>query len=74
MTPIPDDPIISCMEHTGYPPWMLPEEPEPEEDPDMELWYEIMSQLEAYGTPCKPFSREELPPHLQIESQEVSHV
>lgn len=21
MNPIPDDPIISCMERTGYPPW-----------------------------------------------------
>ena len=22
MTQIPDDPIIACMERTGYPPWM----------------------------------------------------
>lgn len=22
MIPIPDDPIISCMERTGYPPWI----------------------------------------------------
>lgn len=28
MIPIPDDPIISCMERAGYPPWLLPEDPE----------------------------------------------
>lgn len=28
---IPDDPIISCIERTGYPPWMQDEE-EGEED------------------------------------------
>lgn len=22
MTQVPDDPIIACMERTGYPPWM----------------------------------------------------
>lgn len=25
---IPDDPIISCIERTGYPPWMQEEEGE----------------------------------------------
>lgn len=32
---IPDDPIIRCMERTGYPPWMQDEEEEddvPEEE------------------------------------------
>ena len=24
---IPDDPIIACMERTGYPPWMREDEP-----------------------------------------------
>lgn len=28
---IPDDPIIACIERTGYPPWMQDEE-EGEED------------------------------------------
>lgn len=28
---IPDDPIIACIERTGYPPWMQDEE---EEDDD----------------------------------------
>lgn len=27
---IPDDPIISCMERTGYPPWMQDDEEEEE--------------------------------------------
>lgn len=31
MNQIPDDPIISCMESTGYPPWM-DDEPEEEEE------------------------------------------
>lgn len=39
MIQIPDDPIIRCMERTGWPPWMQDdyqeEEPE-EEDPDDE--------------------------------------
>lgn len=30
---IPDDPIISSMERTGYPPWMTPNEVD---DPDEE--------------------------------------
>ena len=31
MRDIPDDPIISCMERTGYPPWMQDDD-EKEED------------------------------------------
>ena len=31
---IPDDPIISCMERTGYPPWMQEDEYEDEEEED----------------------------------------
>lgn len=30
---IPDDPIISCMERTGYPPWFeYYDEPDPDEE------------------------------------------
>lgn len=29
---IPDDPIIACMERTGYPPWMNPDPPDYEDD------------------------------------------
>lgn len=39
MIQIPDDPIISCMEQTGWPPWMQDDyqEEEPEEEvPDDE--------------------------------------
>ena len=28
MNPIPDDPIIACIERTGYPPWMQDGEPD----------------------------------------------
>ena len=31
---IPDDPIITCMERTGYPPWMQEDEYEDEEEED----------------------------------------
>ena len=31
---IPDDPIIACMERTGYPPWMQ----EDDEDEDEDDW------------------------------------
>ena len=34
---IPDDPIIRCIERTGYPPWIDPDwEPEEEETEDEE--------------------------------------
>ena len=33
MIQIPDDPIIRCMERTGYPPWI---DPDGEEDDDGE--------------------------------------
>ena len=29
---IPDDPIISCMERTGYPPWMQEDDEDEDED------------------------------------------
>lgn len=29
---IPDDPIISCIERTGYPPWMQDDEYDEDED------------------------------------------
>lgn len=29
---IPDDPIIACIERTGYPPWMQDEEEGEEDD------------------------------------------
>ena len=29
---IPDDPIIRCMERTGYPPWIDPDPPDIEDD------------------------------------------
>ena len=33
---IPDDPIIACMERTGYPPWIDPDPPDIEDDPEDE--------------------------------------
>lgn len=36
MFQIPDDPIISCMERTGYPPWMLGGSDDDEEEYDYE--------------------------------------
>lgn len=44
MENIPDDPIISCMERTGYPPWMQEDETEMEE-----AWFE--AQEEALEEP-----------------------
>lgn len=44
MENIPDDPIISCMERTGYPPWMQEDETEMEE-----AWFE--DQEEALEEP-----------------------
>lgn len=32
MTQIPDDPIIACMERTGYPPWMQEDDYDEYED------------------------------------------
>ena len=29
---IPDDPIIACIERTGYPPWMQEEDYDEDED------------------------------------------
>ena len=34
MIQVPDDPIIACMERTGYPPWMQEDEYEDEEEED----------------------------------------
>lgn len=34
MRDIPDDPIIACMERTGYPPWMQAEEEYDDEEDD----------------------------------------
>ena len=31
---IPDDPIIACMERTGYPPWMQEEDYDEDEEDD----------------------------------------
>ena len=36
MIQIPDDPIISCMERTGLPPWMLRDWPEDEPEDEEE--------------------------------------
>ena len=37
MLNIPDDPIISCMERTGYPPWMQDDDiKDPDNDEDEE--------------------------------------
>lgn len=33
---IPDDPIISCMERTGYPPWMQEDDCDEDEDEEEE--------------------------------------
>ena len=35
---IPDDPIISCMERTGYPPWMQEDDCGECEDEEEEDW------------------------------------
>ena len=32
MRDLPDDPIVSCIERTGYPPWMQDDDPEEDED------------------------------------------
>ena len=31
---IPDDPIIACMERTGYPPWMQEDDYDEDEEDD----------------------------------------
>ncbi len=36
MNAIPDDPIISCIERTGYPPWMQEDYSDEEADDDEE--------------------------------------
>ena len=33
---IPDDPIIACMERTGYPPWMQEDDYDDDEDEEEE--------------------------------------
>lgn len=33
---IPDDPIIACMERTGYPPWMQEDDYDEDEDEEEE--------------------------------------
>lgn len=68
MNPLPDAPDIACALRTGYPPWMLPEEPgdEPEDSP----WPAILANLEAYGTPVPCLY--ELPPHLLSPPGEVA--
>ena len=33
---IPDDPIIACMERTGYPPWMQEDDEDEYEDEEEE--------------------------------------
>lgn len=33
---IPDDPIIACIERTGYPPWMQDDEENENEEGDQE--------------------------------------
>lgn len=32
MIQVPDDPIIDCMERTGYPPWMQEDDYDEDED------------------------------------------
>ena len=70
MTPLPDHPDIACALRTGYPPWMLPEVPwsegEKEEDPERELWFSILSNLELYGNPAGACLYE-LPPPCHCE-------
>ncbi len=34
METIPDDPIVRCMERTGYPPWMQDDEEDETEEED----------------------------------------
>lgn len=38
MYQIPDDPIISCMERTGFPPWMQDDDDDDDEDKEDEEW------------------------------------
>lgn len=33
MPDLRDDPIIACIERTGYPPWMQDEDEEPDDEP-----------------------------------------
>lgn len=46
---IPDDPIIRCMEKTGYPPWM--QEPDPYDDE----WEEFEGGDVFYGNETSYF-------------------
>lgn len=36
MIQVPDDPIIACMERTGYPPWMQEDDYDEDEDEEEE--------------------------------------
>lgn len=38
MLNIPDDPIIRCMERTGYPPWMQDDEDDDYDDGPMAIY------------------------------------
>ena len=47
-----EHPEISRARRTGYPSWMLPEEPGAEESEDAAVWQRILSNLESYGNPA----------------------
>lgn len=49
MIPIPDDPIVSCMERTGYPPWWdyYDEENDTDDDEEDEDALELFRAPEA---------------------------
>ena len=57
MIDIPDDPIIRCMERTGYPPWMQAWDDEDEEDNEEEEEYEDEEEDDSAET-----VRSQIPP------------
>ena len=52
---IPDDPIISCIERTGYPPWNKGYDPGYDDDDDEDFWTEGDDGDVYYGNETSSF-------------------
>ena len=52
---IPDDPIISCIERTGYPPWFGNYDPGYDDDEDKDFWEEGDDGDVYYGNQTSDF-------------------
>lgn len=52
---IPDDPIISCIERTGYPPWNKGYDPGYDDDEDEDFWAEGDDGDVYYGNQTSDF-------------------